>query len=76
MGKDEFLTPPKDQIKTIEVENCHDCPFVQNDNEYGFCACNISEPETLDLKGWEELPNDKAHDKCPLKNMNYRIRLK
>ena len=63
-------------METIEVENCQDCPLVMIDNDYGFFGCNITKSETLDLDNWEELPEDKVHDKCPLKNMNYRIRLK
>jgi len=70
MEKDEFLTPPKDQIKTIEVENCQGCHFTWLDS--GLWGCDIA-----DIEGYfREMPEDKVHDKCPLKNMNYRIRLK
>ena len=68
----EFTKPPKDQIKTILVDNCQECPFMHHDNSDGYNVCteNIEEINTP-----YDLPSDKVHDKCPLKNMNYRIRL-
>lgn len=72
-NKGEFKMSPADQIKTIEVANCKMCPFVQKNN--GFYGCNIAGHEIFNLN-FEELPKNKAHDKCPLKNNNYRIRLK
>lgn len=63
-------------IKIIEVDNCQECPFVVNDNEYGYHDCNIGDMDIFDLKKWEELPEGKVYNKCPLKNNNYKIKLK
>ena len=71
-----WARPPKDQIKTILVENCQTCPFIQLFNEFGFWACGIAPPETFNLTSIDKLPENKVQDKCPLKNKNYRIRLK
>ena len=69
-----FLMPPKDQTKTILVDNCQECQFCNLDNEYGYNHCNLNDDILAGVN--ENLPKDKVHNKCPLKNMNYRIRLK
>jgi len=60
--------------QTYTVTNCHDCPFCNLDNEYGRDMCNIS--PNIKLKHWEELPNDKVHDMCPLKQTVIRVEYK
>jgi hypothetical protein len=56
----------------IVVENCHECPFCNNDNEYGRDRCNLNS-EIILLYGWEELPDDKVHEKCPLLKSDYEV---
>ena len=56
--------------KEIEIKNCQDCPFANNDNERGKDQCNLKDI-TLDYKNWEELPSDKVHEECPLKEDSY-----
>lgn len=53
----------------IEITNCQECPFANNDNEFGYGNCNLSSKlkKEIRLDGFEELPKDKIHDKCPLK---------
>ncbi len=53
----------------IKVENCRECPFVVNDNEFGYCGCNLSETITDSLGTWDELPKKGVHDLCPLKEL-------
>ena len=48
----------------IIVKNCQDCPFCNDDNEYGKDKCNL-ETEII-LNYWKEMPKDKVHEKCPL----------
>lgn len=55
----------------IEVDNCLTCPFSNHDNEYGCDSCNLNDEITT--KGYEQLPKDKRHEKCPLNNSNYEI---
>jgi hypothetical protein len=55
------------KIKTmnINVTNCNDCTFCNNDNEYGY-SCNFpeNEVEENEMTGY----NSKTPpDKCPLK---------
>ena len=58
----------------FKVNNCHECPFCNNDNEYGHDSCN--HPFNFDNAVYEghpynkfgEMPKDKVHDKCPLKD--------
>lgn len=52
----------------ISVYNCQTCPFVKNDNDYGFYGCNISDAVTNSLSHLEELPKNDIHKYCPLKN--------
>lgn len=56
---------------TIKVNNCRQCPFVINDNYFGYCGCNIT--DKIDLKRFEELPSDNVHELCPLKNNSYTV---
>lgn len=62
-------------IKIIETENCEDCPFCNMDNERGRDWCNIAEIK-LDSKNWEELPSDKVHEECPLKDNVHIVKIK
>ena len=67
-----FIKPPKNQIKTILVDNCQDCPFGYTHHELTYLICAINTIDRLP----DELPKDKVSDKCPLRNINYRVRLK
>ena len=58
----------------IKVTNCQKCPFVVNDNEYGYCACNLNGNIYTDSY-LNQLPEDKVHDDCPLKKSSYRVSL-
>jgi hypothetical protein len=49
----------------IEVKNCHECPFVNNDNKYGKDSCNLD--DNIFTEGFGELPKDDVHKDCPLK---------
>ena len=55
-----------------EITNCKECPFSNTDNERGLNKCNLKDID-LDCRRWEELPSDKVHDDCPLKNNDYLI---
>lgn len=59
-------------MNTIKVKNCQDCPFANNDNEYGFDKCNLKE---IKLGEWEELPASGVHKECPLKEKGFVITL-
>jgi hypothetical protein len=52
----------------IEVKNCKDCPFANNDNEQGRNWCNLADKLRREIKMgiWEELPEDRRHENCPL----------
>ena len=54
----------------IKITSCHDCPFCNNDNEFGRDQCNLSYILNLDIiTGYKnQLPYDKRHDECPLEN--------
>ncbi len=59
-------------MKIIKINNCHNCPFANNDNEYGHDGCNLKD---IKLYGWEELPKNKVHKECPLKQNHFVIKL-
>jgi hypothetical protein len=59
--------------KKIKVTNCRECPFANNDNDYGYCDCNAT--DKIILIRWEELPKDKVHELCPLKAGNIMVSL-
>ncbi len=61
-------------MKIIEVSNCQECPFVVIDNEYGYCACNISEIVSNSLKTWEELPKTRRHELCELDKLEVLVK--
>jgi len=54
----------------IEVKNCRECPFANIDNEYGYDYCNLLNKLDIymNMKMWEELPEDKRHPLCPIDN--------
>lgn len=58
----------KFMLKEIKVTNCMECPFATNDNEFGFCSCNISDEVSKSLEPWSQLPENTIHDLCPLKS--------
>lgn len=55
---------------TLEIKNCADCPFSNNDNEFGRDLCNLALHLGKDIKldNWEQLPEDKRHKDCPIEN--------
>lgn len=58
----------------IEITNCQDCPFCNNDNEFGKDQCNLND----EIFGYfyEELPSDRVHEDCPLLHNDYEVKLK
>ena len=52
----------------LEIKNCADCPFSNNDNEYGRDCCNLANHigKDIELDTWEQLPDDKIHKDCPI----------
>jgi hypothetical protein len=52
----------------IEVKNCFECPFANNDNEYGRVDCGLAERLRIDLglEVWGNLPHDRRHAACPM----------
>lgn len=59
-------------MKVQKVKNCQECPFVNNDNEYGYDGCNLI---YIDLGKFEQMPSDKAHKECPLKTDSLLVEL-
>ena len=57
----------------LKIDNCHECPFSNNDNETGRDQCNMKNIK-LDYKNWEELPEDEVHKECPLIDADYLIK--
>jgi hypothetical protein len=57
----------------FKVNNCQECPFVNNDNECGFNFCSIKNIK-LD-KQWDELPDNDVHKDCPLKENSVTVKL-
>lgn len=62
-------------IQEIKVSNCWGCPFVVNDNDYGYYICHASEEVTNSLKENEMLPEFNIHEKCPLKQNEIKVSL-
>jgi hypothetical protein len=59
-------------VMVLEIKNCQECPFCNSDNEYGYDGCNL---EDIFTEGrYEEMPNDKRHDDCPLNKNEYTIK--
>ena len=52
----------------LEIKNCHQCPFCNNDNEYGRDMCNLADRifKDIALGEFEQLPSDKRHKDCPI----------
>ena len=59
-------------MKTIEVDNCQDCPFATISIDGFFHGCVLDFNPEINTK----LPKDKVHDECPLKDNEYKIKLK
>ena len=52
----------------LEIKNCSECPFCNQDNEYGRDSCNLSIliGKNIFMNTFEELPKDKRHIDCPM----------
>lgn len=57
----------------ITVKNCNNCPFCNNDNEYGY-SCNYpeSEVEEFEMSGYD---SELLPEKCPLKKGDVLVTL-
>ncbi len=60
-------------MKNFKVNNCHECPFANNDNEYGKVECNLN--AAIQVNGYNELPKHSVHELCPLKAGNVTVEL-
>ena len=68
-------------MKTIKVKNCHECPFCNEDNEFGKDQCNISEiyagdtssPSSNFKFGYTQMPANARHKDCPLNDEPVKI---
>jgi hypothetical protein len=64
------------------VKSCQDCPFCNNDNEYGKDSCNHpfnfdnAVREGYPYNSFGEMPKDKVHENCPLKKEPITVSLK
>ena len=73
-------------MKTIEVSNCHECPFVEYNVLYVYYGCGLNEEmqignfEYNELTGTHkligEMPIDSVHHLCPLKSQSVIVKLK
>lgn len=52
----------------LEINNCAECPFANNDNEYGINYCNLALKIGMDIKldNFEVLPKNTRHKDCPI----------
>ena len=57
--------------KEITITNCNNCPFCNNDNEFGYDHCNLNPNIFAGVS--EQLPNDRVHELCPLRTQPVRI---
>lgn len=63
--------------RTIKVKSCGGCPFSRIDGEYGD-RCDISKKvndSLLWFGSYKNLPRDKVHEFCPLKEKELRVKL-
>jgi hypothetical protein len=60
--------------KEIIVTNCWFCPFVNDDSEYGKTHCQLN--NNIIMPGsFAQMPMDKVHDDCPLKDGELTVKL-
>lgn len=54
----------------IKVKTCQTCPFANNDNEFGYDRCNLASTLqiVIPIGYFGELPEDKRHESCPIKD--------
>ena len=57
----------------ITVSNCQQCPFCNDDNEFGRDQCNLN--TNIKAGIYYDLPADKVHLDCPLLKNSYTITL-
>ena len=62
-------------MKTIQVKNCAECPFVLEDGSYGYYGCRLDDGELINLDPFELLPRDIVHANCPLKSEEVYVEL-
>jgi hypothetical protein len=60
--------------KEIIVTNCWICPFVNDDGEYGKTYCQLNDDIVMP-GSFEQMPKDKVHDNCPLKDGEVTVTL-
>ena len=55
--------------KVIKVSNCQECSFMHYDDDYGYSVCRgvPCDERLIPLGLCINLPHDKVHDLCPLK---------
>jgi hypothetical protein len=58
-------------MTVIKVTNCQICPFVDYESGYGYIGCNLN----TDIIA-NQMPSDKVHDDCPLKNGEVTVKFK
>lgn len=60
-------------MRYLKILNCQECPFCNNDNEFGYDSCNLK--NGILMKNFEQMPYDKIHNNCPLKINDIQIGL-
>lgn len=60
----------------VKIDNCQDCPFCNQDSEYGFNDCNLLTVMNYSKNGFnlpeisltmpEQMPDKSRHSLCPL----------
>lgn len=58
--------------QTINITNCWECPFCNNDNEYGRDNCNLSNDVYIMT---DQLPEDTIHENCPLRTKSVIVNI-
>jgi hypothetical protein len=60
--------------KEIIVNNCWQCPFINDDSEYGKTYCQLNDDIVMS-GSFQQMPDDKVHDDCPLKDNEVIVKL-
>ena len=59
---------------TKEISNCFECPFVNDDSEYGKTYCQLNDDIVMP-GSFQQMPKNKVHEDCPLKNGSVTVKL-